>query len=56
MKGNGSLSYLNTKFYVETCVGEQKLFSELSDWELLNLKPQEILDIPDRLYQGFGKP
>lgn len=48
------LSFLGSKFLIETCAGERKLFSELSDWELLNLKPNEVLDIPDRLYQEHG--
>ncbi|KAK9779600.1 hypothetical protein SCAR479_03666 [Seiridium cardinale] len=54
MKGDGPLSFLNSKFHIETCDGHQKLFSELEDWELLNLKPADILDIPDRLYQEHG--
>ncbi|KAJ3580316.1 hypothetical protein NPX13_g248 [Xylaria arbuscula] len=32
----------------------RKLFTELSTWELLNLKPSDILDLPDRLYQEHG--
>lgn len=54
MKPEQPLEYISSKFFVETCVGEQKLFSELSSWELLNLKPNDILDIPDRLYQEHG--
>ncbi|KAI0161298.1 pyridoxal-dependent decarboxylase domain-containing protein [Xylariaceae sp. FL1272] len=34
--------------------GERKLFSSLSSWELLNLKPTDVLDLPDRLYQEHG--
>ncbi|CAH0051282.1 unnamed protein product [Clonostachys solani] len=51
MKPEQPLEYISSKFFVETCVGKQKLFSELTPWELLNLKPNDILDIPDRLYQ-----
>lgn len=54
MKEDGKLSFLSGRFQVETCVGKWKLFTELSNWELLNLKPDVILDIPDRLYQEFG--
>ncbi|KAF3001603.1 hypothetical protein E8E14_005800 [Neopestalotiopsis sp. 37M] len=54
MLGDQPLSFLSSKFSIETCAGERKLFSKLSDWELLNLKPNEVLDIPDRLYQEHG--
>ncbi|KAI1351924.1 pyridoxal-dependent decarboxylase domain-containing protein [Xylaria sp. FL0043] len=49
-----SLEYLSDIFYVETCQGVRKLFTELSTWELLNLRPSDILDLPDRLYQEHG--
>ncbi|KAF6815192.1 hypothetical protein CSOJ01_03644 [Colletotrichum sojae] len=48
------LDFLAKSFHVENCVGERKLFVSLSQWELLNLKPSDILDIPDRLYQEHG--
>ncbi|KAI1330742.1 pyridoxal-dependent decarboxylase domain-containing protein [Xylariaceae sp. FL0255] len=48
------LEYLSEVFYVENCQGTRKLFTSLSEWELLNLKPNDILDLPDRLYQEFG--
>ncbi|KAJ2990730.1 hypothetical protein NUW58_g2807 [Xylaria curta] len=49
-----ALEFLSDSFYVENCQGVQKLFSELSTWELLNLRPSDILDLPDRLYQEHG--
>ena len=54
MKGDNKLNFAASKFYIENCQGEQKLFSELTTWELLNLKPKVILDIPDRLYEELG--
>jgi hypothetical protein len=51
LKEGNPLHFLASKFYIETCQGEQKLFSTLTNWELLNLKPSDILDIPDRLFQ-----
>ncbi|KAK7932402.1 pyridoxal-dependent decarboxylase conserved domain protein [Apiospora marii] len=48
------LHFLSEEFHVETCKGERKLFARLSNWELLNLKPSDILDLPDRLYQEHG--
>ncbi|KAI0869502.1 pyridoxal-dependent decarboxylase domain-containing protein [Hypoxylon argillaceum] len=49
-----ALDFLSESFYVENCQGVRKLFSSLSSWELLNLKPSDILDLPDRLYQEHG--
>lgn len=48
------LHFLSEDFHDETCKGERKLFARLSNWELLNLKPSDILDLPDRLYQEHG--
>ncbi|KAI1080419.1 pyridoxal phosphate-dependent transferase [Whalleya microplaca] len=48
------LHFLSSSFYVETCQGEYELFARLSTWELLNMKPPDILDLPDRLYQEHG--
>ena len=54
MEEGNPLEYAAPRFYIETCQGEQKLFSELTTWELLNLKQSVVLDIPDRLYQELG--
>ncbi|VUC26346.1 unnamed protein product [Clonostachys rosea] len=56
MKPGAPLEYISPKFFVETCAGQQKLFSDLTAWELLNLKSNDILDIPDRLYQEHEFP
>lgn len=40
-------------FRVRTCQGTLKRFQELDTWELLNLKPKTILDIPERLHDEF---
>ncbi|KAI8630680.1 pyridoxal-dependent decarboxylase domain-containing protein [Xylariaceae sp. FL1651] len=53
-QSNQPLEFLSDSFFVENCQGERKLFSKLSTWELLNLKPSDILDLPDRLYQEHG--
>ena len=55
MKDGQSLDFIRNRLVVENCEGERKLFWNLSKWELLNLKPKDILDIPDRLHQEFGK-
>ncbi|KAI0466317.1 pyridoxal-dependent decarboxylase domain-containing protein [Xylaria cf. heliscus] len=49
-----ALEFLSDSFYAENCQGTRKLFSKLSTWELLNLRPSVILDLPDRLYQEHG--
>ncbi|KAI1750214.1 pyridoxal-dependent decarboxylase domain-containing protein [Xylaria castorea] len=49
-----ALEFLSGNFHVENCQGTRKLFSELSPWELLNLRPSIVLDLPDRLYQEHG--
>lgn len=54
MDDENPLEFVRSKFYIETCQGVQKLMWDLTTWELLNLKPNVVLDIPDRLYKEFG--
>lgn len=51
MKKGGPLNIIADKFQITTCTGEDKLMKDLQVWELLNLKPATILDIPERLYR-----
>jgi len=51
---DGPLRFLPESFTVRTCQGRRKKFRELSTWELLNLQPKTILDIPERLQAEFG--
>ena len=53
MKQDGPLSFIATTFEIETCLGATKLLKDLTKWELLNLKPKAILDIPERLYGQY---
>lgn len=53
MKEDGPLAFIADDFVIETCSGEEKLFHDLSVWELLNLKPTTIVDISDRLYAQY---
>jgi len=50
------LEFIAPTFKVSTCKDPASpvLFSELSVWELLNLTPDEILDIPDKLSRSYG--
>lgn len=50
----GSLWFIADKFKVTTCVGNEKLFKDLTPWELLNLSSQTILGLADRLREQFG--
>ena len=54
---DGPLKFLENSgspFQIEHCTGIRKPFLECSDWELLNLSPPTVLDIPDRLYGQYG--
>ncbi|KAK7754117.1 hypothetical protein SLS62_003963 [Diatrype stigma] len=54
MEDKKPLEFIRDQFSIETCQGVQKLFWDLTTWELLNLKPHTVLDIPDRLFQELG--
>lgn len=53
----GSLRFLvdaEPPFTVKTCVGEEKAFLALSDWELLNLTPATTLGLPTSLAEKYS--
>lgn len=56
----GKLHFIADKFKVFPCQAntsneaEKKLFTELSTWELLNLRPETILDLGEELKNQFG--
>ncbi|KAI5818181.1 pyridoxal-dependent decarboxylase domain protein [Pyronema omphalodes] len=54
MRSGEELHMIENLFTITTCVGEEKLFSSLTTWELLNLKVDDILAIPQRIYEQFG--
>ncbi|KAL7268366.1 hypothetical protein RUND412_009012 [Rhizina undulata] len=51
---NAPLGFIAETFKVHTCVGKEKLFKDLTVWEMLNLKVTTILDIPERLYKEYA--
>ena len=53
MKEGGPLAFAADTFKIQPCVGEENLLTKLSTWEMLNLKPSTILDIPERLYNQY---
>ncbi|KAJ5553355.1 PLP-dependent transferase [Penicillium frequentans] len=50
----GNLNFIKDRFEVETCKDGKKNFAKLETWDLLNLKPETVLDLPDKLYKDFG--
>ncbi|KAL9616077.1 MAG: hypothetical protein Q9160_009012 [Pyrenula sp. 1 TL-2023] len=54
MDEDGPLAFAANNFDIEICTGTKKLFKDLDKWELLNLRPSTILDIPERLYAQFS--
>ncbi|GBE87629.1 PLP-dependent transferase [Sparassis crispa] len=56
MEPGGPLAFIADRFKVGTCArpNELVLLTELSVWELLNLRIKDILDIPERLSNEFG--
>ncbi|KAI9872353.1 MAG: hypothetical protein M1830_001743 [Pleopsidium flavum] len=55
MEKNAPLFFIADTFKVETCApGPEKLFKDLSLWELLNLKVSTVLEIPNKLYYKYS--
>ncbi|KAI0381260.1 pyridoxal phosphate-dependent transferase [Hypomontagnella monticulosa] len=57
MSGKGPLAFLanaDPPFIVATCKGDKKPFNDLLTWELLNLEPSTVLDIPTRLGKEYS--
>lgn len=52
----GKLNFLKDSFHVETCEGVAKRFSAMSVWELLNLRPETLLNIPGMMLKEYGFP
>lgn len=50
----GALQFVADKFKVQTCQGDRKLLKDLSTWELLNLRPKTVLDLPQSLTEQCG--
>lgn len=48
------LAHADPPFLVENCKGEKKPFTELDTWELLNLKPSTVLELPTRLTNEYS--
>jgi hypothetical protein len=58
MKTEGALSFIpdfEVKSWADKDKGEiPKNFRSLDTWELLNLRPETVLDLPDTLREKFG--
>ncbi|KAJ6259313.1 pyridoxal-dependent decarboxylase domain protein [Drechslerella dactyloides] len=53
---DGKLQFIKEEFKVAPCKpgSAEKKFIELDNWELLNLRPETVLDLPVRLNKQFG--
>ncbi|KEP50083.1 pyridoxal-dependent decarboxylase domain protein [Rhizoctonia solani 123E] len=54
MEPGAPLDFMSDEFSIELCNGEIKLFSQATAWELLNLKPETVFDIPERLQNEYA--
>ncbi|GJE96935.1 PLP-dependent transferase [Phanerochaete sordida] len=54
MKPGNELNYISSTFEVPLPTGQSKVLAEMSLWELLNLTPKAILDVPRRLESEYG--
>jgi len=48
------LAHIRDKFEIELCTGEKKLLAKASPWDLMNLKPTTVFEIPERLEHEFS--
>jgi hypothetical protein len=58
MKKDGPLEFIADRFHLPTCTESPdsegtKLLKDFQPWELLNIVPEVVLDIPDRLREKF---
>ncbi|TDL20030.1 PLP-dependent transferase [Rickenella mellea] len=54
MDKGGPLEFIADSFSLSTCTGDEKLIKNFTTWELLNIVPEVVLDIPDRLYKQYS--
>ncbi|KAF8824088.1 hypothetical protein HHX47_DHR9000097 [Lentinula edodes] len=48
------LEFIADTFHVDTCTHESKLLKDFTTWELLNILPSNVLDIPTRINEEYG--
>ena len=53
MKDGKPLAFIGDTFKMKPCVGDAKLFKNFTTWELLNIRPTDILDIPEKLHSQY---
>ena len=53
MKDGNPLAFIADTFEMQPCIGKPKLFKDFTKWELLNIKPADVLNIPERLYNQY---
>ena len=48
------LKFIADTFKVPTCQGPEKFLTDFTTWELLNITPSDVLNIPTRLSDEYG--
>ncbi|EGO20111.1 hypothetical protein SERLADRAFT_452847 [Serpula lacrymans var. lacrymans S7.9] len=48
------LALIASSFNINLCTGTKKLLSECSTWELMNITPDEVVELIDRLCEEYG--
>ncbi|VDB83367.1 unnamed protein product [Peniophora sp. CBMAI 1063] len=54
MHDNPVLDFVASTFRVKLCTGSEKLFCACSPWELLNLEPSTVVEIPEQLFKRYS--
>ncbi|KAF8708462.1 Pyridoxal-dependent decarboxylase conserved domain, partial [Rhizoctonia solani] len=54
MEPGAPLDFIRNEFEIELSTGEIKLLSQATAWELMNLKPETVFDIPERLQSEYA--
>lgn len=50
----GNLQFIANRFEVQPCIGNKKLLKDLTTWELLNLRPETVLNLGEDLNTQYG--
>jgi len=48
------LYFISSSFQVLSCTNVRKLFQDLTVWELLNLRVETVLGLPEAMYEQYG--
>ncbi|KAK7438594.1 hypothetical protein VKT23_017929 [Stygiomarasmius scandens] len=54
MRPGEKFEFIGQSFDIKLCNGKTKRFNLCDSWDLLNLSPSTVADIPKRLYDNYG--